>query len=474
MPSARIFRKFYEQYLVSDHLVYIFFSRAYVAALFIHYAKRWNEPEVATVMLALLVASIVNFRQLTPFLLANLVVILVEIQGFPRLANHSNLVLFIASFLLLHYLWSVVRNNQLSDHLIINGVRGTAVVLYFYVGFHKINTGFLDVATSCATWFHERVEREVFNGLLEFPGWLLTISPWAVIVLEIAAAFFLLFSRWWLLGLLFALPIHLYVSLSGFTDFSSLMHAMMLLFLPPSFWQLLADNPKKQSIFVRSLLVYLLSIVAYGLYSAFAHHTWYVDAVVISNTLGIIYNLALLETVLVIGWIIRTAKPSTSYTCQTKFLYGWPHWKRSHIVFPALIFIWGAFPYLFGSQTSLTMFSNLVTEKQRQNHLLINTHYTKIWDFEADLVFIRDFMSEYRIRTKYDLQGYLLPAVEFSFLSSRLDKSSIHKVAIEIEHNGQRMTIDDLSNSPYAEVPLASNFLTFRQLDLIGQAKCRW
>ena len=141
---------------------------------------------------------------------------------------------------------------------------------------------------------------------------------------------------------------------------------------------------------------------------------------------------------------------------------------------PALVFIWCLFPYLFGAQASLTMFSNLVTEKERSNHLIIDTRYTKIWDFEKDLVFVEDIPTTYRPPSRYDLQGYLIPLSEFKFIASVTTQDPEREVSIKGKVNEEQIWIEDLAHSEFANAPLVSRFMSFRQIDPIGSAKCRW
>lgn len=120
------------------------------------------------------------------------------------------------------------------------------------------------------------------------------------------------------------------------------------------------------------------------------------------------------------------------------------------------------------------MFSNLVTEEQRQNHLLINTNYTKLIGFEQNLVEVRYIDSQTRPPSRYDIQGYLIPRSEFRFIANMSTLDTDRRISMDIRDNGKEIRIDDLARSEYAERPLSSYFLTFRQIDVFGSAKCRW
>ena len=120
------------------------------------------------------------------------------------------------------------------------------------------------------------------------------------------------------------------------------------------------------------------------------------------------------------------------------------------------------------------MFSNLVTEQERQNHLLINTKYTKLIDFEKNLVFIKEITSSNRIRSRYDVQGYYLPLIEFEYIANRLSKLNEEPASLIIEIDGEEEYIPNLGKSRFAKRRFAHNILTFRQIDPYGNAKCRW
>jgi len=451
-------------------MVLAIFARAYLGALLIHYSKRWAEPEITLVFLALFLLSLVKIEELATFFAASAAVITFELSGFPRLANHTNLTLFISVFVWLLLGAAFVQRKLFAENALINGLRGMAIVLYFYVGFHKINTGFLNLSSSCTTWYHDKLERTAFNGTSVIPELIRVVSPQTLIVLDLIVCALLIFPRTWVWGLLLAVPIHMYVSLSGFTDFSSLMHAIMLLFLPPWFWVALQENPASRRLFLRSVAVYFVGIIAFATFSGLAQWHWFLSDNLRSTILGIWLDVLIVEMTIVVIVIAYSARSSVT----TSKKYSWLPWKISHLIFPYMVFIWGAFPYLFGAQTSLTMFSNLVTEATRQNHLLIDTRKTKLIDFEADLVEIRDIHSTTRPPSRYDLQGYLLPMSEFRYIATISTDDPSRQIELTIRHKDQEVYISNLGLSEYANRPLSSYLFTFRQIDPFGYAKCRW
>lgn len=454
--------------LLNKDLQFALFCQLYTASLAIHYTKRWNEPEISTLVLTCLVLSIFTRPKLVWAVAVSLVVIFAEIRGFPRIANHATLMLFASLSICFAFFSSILRNQDFPIDLLKNGLRGMAVVLYFYVGFHKINSGFLDPVYSCSTWFHNRIETEVLDSAYQLPDFVINWSPIYVVVSELLVAALLIFQRTWLIGLILALPIHLYVSLSGFTDFSSFMHAIMILFLPGWFWKELDANVRAQKLVTASIQAFGLGIVAYSAFSVFALNVWFWEYWNAELVKGILLNLLVLEYCLIVFLIWRQRKISDNGSTV------WPNWSKWHSIPIILVFFWGALPYLFGSQGSLTMFSNLVTQNDRNNHLIINSSWSKINDLERDLIFVRGFDSDERIQARSDLQGYLLPESEWRWLVHRAAQFSNTKIGVTIEVDGKKRHLPDVKRSEYA-VPLSvSNWLSFRKIDPRGTAKCRW
>lgn len=397
-----------------------------------------------------------------------MIVIFAEIQGFPRIANHATLMLFTSCGICLAFAISTTMGRNFPVDLVKNGLRGLAVVLYFYVGFHKINTGFLDPINSCATWFHSRIETEILGGNYDIPDFVIRWSPLYVITAELLVATLLIFQRTWLLGLIIALPIHLYVSLAGFTDFSSFMHAVMILFLPVWFWKALSLNPFYTTLVKSSIQMFGLGVAAYSAFSVFALNVWYWDYWTAELAKGVILNVLVFEFCLVILYIWIRSKNTDNGSGI------WPNWKPVHSLFIVFVFSWGALPYIFGSQGSLTMFSNLVTQNDRSNHLLIHTEWSKVIDFEKDLVFVRSFDNADRIQGRDDLQGYYLPEREWRWLVHRAAQSVDSKIGVTLEINGQIDHFPDVTRSDFVNAKPISNWLSFRKIDPIGPAKCRW
>jgi hypothetical protein len=92
-----------------------------------------------------------------------------------------------------------------------------------------------------------------------------------------------------------------------------------------------------------------------------------------------------------VGWVIFLYSFFNNYESKT-FSYERNFSLPLSICF-ILISFWTLRTYLgLGNSGNLTMFSNLTTESDKSNHLLINTKYTKIVNLEEDTVLILNFM----------------------------------------------------------------------------------
>ena len=112
---------------------------------------------------------------------------------------------------------------------IFGALRGCPIVLYFFAGFHKLNTDFLfNPGVSCASWF---VRHKILLGsLLDVPGAteFFTATP---LLLELGAASFLLVPRMRGAGLVMILLLHSILAMGGFILFSFICLVLLISYL---------------------------------------------------------------------------------------------------------------------------------------------------------------------------------------------------------------------------------------------------
>lgn len=461
------------------------FMSCYLAALSIHYTTWLKEPLIAAVMVTCLIVSFLKPGNILPFIIANIVAFYHDFGNYPDIANHAVLQLMIAGFSITLFLFAFVTNKEIGWNCFKNGLRGAAIVLYFYVGFHKINSGFLDPEISCATWYHQRFS-DYYLGIENvyevYSLWFLQMSAWAVIVLELAAVILLLIPRTWVLGLLLAFPIHFYVSFTAFADFSSMMHAIMLLFLPMAFWERIQQNQSIQKMFFRAYTAYhavilLLFIVpTFIMFGFFFHkeHEIY-ELLGITHWMvpqGIFYNIGVLILALTCLYIL--IRPNNIMFAAQRSEW---QFKTYHLIFPALLLMWGFLPYLgLSSRLSFTMFSNLVTHQNYQNHYLINTSHTKLMNWEEEKLYIENVEGYRRVNKQrtYLNQRYI-PEIQLRRIATHGRERDFNPKEVNILKNGTQHYTGNLYESPYAyDIPGWAGWTTFRYIDPNKPDKCLW
>lgn len=452
---------------------FLVFSQLYLSALLLHYGKRWRDPEVTVAVLIVVLWAALKPRRIEPFIVAQLLVLTTTVVDYPRIANHAAVQMFIAIFVLIVVLSSVVRRCRLPCDHIASGLRGLAVVLYFYVGFHKLNTGFLNPATSCANWYHRKLLDSAFDygGPLEdvFPVFLIQWSPKLAVAAELVAFVLLLFRPTLLLGLCVALPIHLYVSLSGFVDFSSLMHSIMFLFLPVA----VVSRPGVR----RTLSAYHVVALGIAVVTHYMVAEWDSGIGAIRTFQGVAYDAAVLAVVAVVAFAIRS-EPRREAVPMAESNEGvglvWHRWWK-YPVFPAVVLLWGALPYIgLSTNGSLTMFSNLVTASGYNNHVIVDTEFTDGFGFQDDLVQVIDMEPELADNFRYSPVGDLVTRSEIAIQVRRTAREQDRPLMGFLMENGEPTFYADLRASPYNEWPFWVRWLSFRKVDPVGEAQCRW
>ena len=452
---------------------FLAFSQLYLSALLLHYGKRWNEPDITVALLFLILWAAIKPRRIEPIIIAQFLVLDTTIVDYPRIANHAAVQMFVALFVIALAGAAFFRRRVFPYQHVASALRGAAVVVYFYVGFHKLNTGFLNPETSCANWYHAKLFRSTFNydGPIEelLPPIVYGWSPWFVVAAELVTFALLLHRRTRLFGLCTALPVHLYVSLSGFVDFSSMMHSILFLFLPIA----LADSPR----FQRALSGYRIVAVGIAVVTFYMTSEWSSSVGAVRTFQGVVYDLSVLALVAVAVVALRRtgAHRAAGSGGETKEGGGGSRVRWQYAVFPAMLFVWGAFPYLgVSTYGSLTMFSNVVTAPDYDNHVVIDTETTDLFGLQRDLVQVIDMEQELAGKFRHNPIGELVTRSEIGYQVMRTMREHDEPLMAFLLEEGEPTFYEDLRGSDYAEWPLGTRWLFFREIDPVGEARCRW
>ena len=458
---------------------------------------------------------------------------------FPEVANHVNLILLLNIPLILAILHSQIRPTLTDDEFFerIKPVLRIALALvYVLAGFHKLNHDFFNPIVSCAgallfTGFSPILVSNVFgipsiflllgslaiaigllreNLLLRFPhivrlfllalllplslaiGKIIILSltyipssiqasciiilAWIVMLWELVGGGLLLVRRCQGAVLLVSGIMHVSLGLIGFVDFSSLAFVLLFAFIPERQLNLLEAN----------------SSLTIGNRHIHRAHGYFLILVLGSVLTGIHYRLGLeigdivflnglllAIAVLVLMWpVVNNLVSSNRITWA-----GVPIWNSQTpkflFLFLLLIALHGITPYL-GLRTAgnFSMFSNLRTEGNRSNHLILGDNPLKIWGYQEDVVEVLEFDDEYldRAYNLDSLERYTLPVVELKKLIYQWTQAS-RSVPIYFVYNGILHSSQDIVNDPNwatTERDWQMYLMDFRVIQPAGPNQCRW
>ena len=458
------------------------------------------------------------------------------------MANHVNLVIFTNLTLIAAALYGWIRYpRQISGEFYFDLIRPIlqifTILIYTIAGFHKFNTDFFNTKVSCTGGMlfaiYDMLKTSIlyiptaliiFGGLL-FILWKLTIfnkivnlvsgikwdipkitvlSITAIILITTSIVAFLtipgkvkaaiilsnaiLVVLWELVGgflliipqlqapmILYSWTMHSVLALIGFVDFGSLILPFLIMFIPDNYYQLLgSDIIVFNKIKVKRIYLYIGVTLFLSLVSLIHHHFLPINN---DNTIvGIIFNIAAMILIFPILQE-RFAKP------QPMKWQGVPimllKTSKVLLIFPILLLLFGMTSY-FGLRTAgnFSMFSNLKTEGEVSNHLLLRNNPLKIWNYQEDSVYFLEIDDEkYKTGHKYrTLKGHSLPVVEFKKLILKWKKVG-YEVPMIFEYKGQIYQTNDIVNDPGWKTDKTNwemYFMDFRVIQTEGPNACRW
>jgi len=323
--------------------------------------------------------SIARFTLLIAIQLATVVVEL------PRVSNHW-LLMGVTCIGLLIVLLPALRAQRRGEDVApfceaaLGPVRVQIIVVYFWATFQKLNTGFFDPELSCGVEHYTQLAASL--GFLPLGEWTRLPAIVGTLALEAALPLLLAFgsTRW--AALVLGWGFHGVLGWNGYWDFSSAGAAFYAACLP--LWVILGFDRARES---HSWLAALTAGVA-----RLGRGPWLfpVAAVTLAASLGLgtLEGGVRPETILTLNragrmiwavlWIALGASLALSLlagrsqrTQEAEPRSGW--WRRPALwIAPVLVFGNGCSPYLgLKSEHSFAMFSNLRTEGDHWNHLLV-------------------------------------------------------------------------------------------------------
>jgi hypothetical protein len=501
------------------------FAVLYMAAFLLELAERWRHPTATLVTLALVLllfrVGITRLRFLG-FLAAITAYFL--LTQFPDVANHVNIALY-CNFLLMAGLgWSLLRRrdypgDEEAFELLRPVLQVSLLLVYALAGFAKLNRDFLDPAVSCVGAMVGSLTRTALNDVAGMPVGAVLAAALLVAAsrlpaprglgrgLLVTAALVLIagialgrlaaerppsVAAWMVLGmavlvilwelvfgpllavpalqgamLAFSLSMHATLALIGFVDFGALALALLFPFVPGAYGDMLGAPvrlPFGAPRLPRPYLYFAIGMLA-GVFSAMGRRL----------IAGVLFNAA----ALVLLWPMLATLASRTRPAWRGVRLSNPLTPRWLYAFPALLLLYGLTSYL-GLRTAgnFTMFSNLRTEGERSNHLLLANNPLKRWRYQEDTVrFIEIDDRHAEIGYQYQpLRGNRLPVVEFRKLIEQWTRAGV-TVPMTFDYAGTTYRTSDIAGDPVwraAGWDWEMRLMDFRVIQQEGPNQCRW
>lgn len=384
----------------------------------------------------------------------------VAIERAPWLSNHWVVATLASLMILVGFarFSRVIHPKRLSEELG-PALRLQLLAFYGWAFFHKLNADYLDPSVSCAALFY----RELGGRLAILPEaeWGAQAAIYASLAAELSIPVLLVLRRTRSVGVLIGCGFHLILSASGFFNFSSYMLALLFLFLPH-------DSVDRMLQRARSLRTARGVIGRFKPDTIRASYLWITRAL-FAIALLVLFSQASLDggngpTRLLllpfedqrsiishgveIAWWGWAAAVTVLFTRAIQAGSSvWPSAARllrlqsPLYVIPVLLLVLnGALPYLgLSTEHSFAMFSNLRTEGERPNHLIMKEGAA--WGkYQDDLVVIEGSTDEALQRLSHE--GFLLPWFEFRSHLSRRVRESTGPVIVRYGRNRERHAVD--------------------------------
>lgn len=408
-----------------------------------------------SMIILLVTITIIDFKYWWATIANSIISIYLLITEFPRIGNHATLILVISLLLVAIYLLKTFSiKTKLKSTFLPYLFRTVLATIYFYAGFHKLNTAFFNSCVSCVNEINSYILSNFINSSTNLTVSWSTVFQYATIILEMIVPFGLFWHKTRKYAAFILLLFHFYLSFSVFADFCSL--ALFLIIGCLHDFDAKTIHQKVKNALKIYLLFAILAIV-----SQYFMSYLYIIKYPMHFYKGIIYNIGFLYFVVVYFQNYNTPKN---------------HFQRNYTYYLIPIFIlisiWTLKTYVgLGNMGNLTMFSNLVTEKSKSNHFLIDTKKTKVFDFEEDYVEIINLNNS---NARETFVGFRIPLVEFKYMIQNSAKKSNKPLPCTLRYKNKLLIIEDLKKSEFNTAKWWYKYLSFRKIQIKGANECRW
>ena len=415
----------------------------------------WKKP-IMTILLFIIVGiTFMNYRLWWATIINIGISLFYFTTRFPRLANHANIEFFIAILILSIFVYKIIYPKlKIAPDLIAWIFRISVVTIYFYSGFHKLNTDYFNPCVSCVNKVNEYIIGNLTGTDFKISENISRFFQYTSIVMEMLIPFGLFWKVTRKMTALLLLFFHFYLNLAVYSDFGALAVFLIIGCVLDFESRTIHDKISKA---IRYYIFFtLLTFGVKLILIKYKFNPYYLGFIQ-----GLFFNLG----GVIFFYHFFTNFKDKSYSINKRHLF---------ILSTCFILIsfWTLRTYIgLGNSGNFTMFSNLVTEETASNHLLIDTRKTKIFNFEEDNVIILKIHESFR---KERLEGIKIPVSEFKFLCKKWTSSSRIKLNCTLVYKNDTIVIDDLRKSEFAKTQWWNRYLYFRKIQTEGPNKCRW
>ncbi|MGH3786617.1 MAG: hypothetical protein ACRDRG_08710 [Pseudonocardiaceae bacterium] len=405
----------------------------------------------------------------------NLPLMLVAVLGLittwleaPILGNHWLLVAFVDLGLLLSAA-STMRDGRINRNktaeVFLPLARWCLVLFYSFAAFAKLNSAFFDTAVSCSTYYFDETARSLgVNAPLVVVGDLASLLPYAVAMIELSIPILLFNRRTRIFAVVLGLVFHSLIALDRihlFVDFSSVLVALFVLFLPNQFAASALGFLKARGAWLPALWAAGAGLVLAAPWvgsNSFTLHAFLEGRL----SLWYIFDAAILMGVVI--WLVRHREHDLEhpFTVRGKGAV----WLA---VVPVLLVLNGLLPYFeLRTAYAYNMYSNLRMVDGESNHFIIRSSLP-LANRQADLVKV--VYSDDPGLAAYAANNYLLPWDSFRAYLARHPE-----ITVVYERGDKGYVIDRVSNYPELSTSpplLARKLFALRAVDGSDKPRCQ-
>lgn len=437
--------------------------------------NEWIQYPIDVLTTAGAIGVLLSRARLQSFILLLMAQVAAFFVRLPNVTNHPTLAAIAALTMLVGFAgvaasgkngWPAIDGWI---RLVVPALRWQVLMLYFWVVFHKLNRDFFDPEWSAAVEHLENLSATLVKlGLPAIPMTSLTEhgAIWGTLIIEAAIPVFLLFAKTRILGIGVGLVFHFILGVEDFYDFTSLMYAGLFLFVPIVAVTTLDETLNR----MRRWFQFMWRIAPPGIWFAGAMVAVASNLVAVGSRVEhsfrvfkivwFLWSIGLFAVFAPLVWrqILSGARWDFGSTLRPSSRWFW--------IFPALVFINGACPYLgLKTRSVFAMFSNLRTEDGTTNHLIVPA-WTQVFDFQRDMVRIVE-SSNPHLQGMAE-SGSAMPFFNLRTMVSRSAAAGHEGTVIRYQRGGALIMVDNAELDPELSQPypyLMRKFLLFGSIN---------